>query len=195
MAGVNKAVVYYHFGSKDDLFRACIEEGYADYADALQRTAVVQVSTSARDEMAALLGAIFDNRAASREHLVVVSDENLYNGMHLTPKLRKTMRKSAKYAMKKMTVVLEKGQASGEFRASVSAFDLYFAAISMSMFHLSNRHTASAALGRDLASPRNIKRWRQSMIDLLVWGISTQKCLPTDIERASNIAGKEGKEK
>ena len=58
-----------------------------------------------------------------------------------------------------LSQLLADGQARGLFRADVDPVDLYVAIAGLGYFRLSNRHTLSAVLGRDMAEPEGLERY------------------------------------
>jgi hypothetical protein len=59
--------------------------------------------------------------------------------------------------------LIERGERDGVFRAGVDPAQLYLSIASQGYFYLSNRHTLSAVLARDLAAQAALEtHWRES---------------------------------
>ena len=95
------------------------------------------------------------------EFIGVLTAENQQQGRHL----RRSARLDALVApvVRLLGTLLARGAASGDFRPGLDAADLYVSIAGLGYFYLSNRHTLSAVLGRDLAEPRALEsHWRAS---------------------------------
>ena len=87
--------------------------------------------------------------------------ENLQQARHL--------RKSAQLAelvepvITLLSELLARGVASGDFRDGIDPAELYITIAALGYFYLSNQHTLSAVLGRDLRDPRHLQaHWQAS---------------------------------
>jgi AcrR family transcriptional regulator len=151
----SERMVYYYFGSKDELFRAVLEAAYASLRDAER---AVRLD---RDDPAAALGQfcrfVWRYYAGHPQFISLLNTENLHRARHL--------RKSGRLdelvgpVVGLLAELLAEGQARGAFRADVDPADLYVAIAGLGYFRLSNRHTLSAVLGRDMADPRGLERY------------------------------------
>ncbi len=151
----SERMLYYYFGSKDELFRAVLEAAYASLRDAER---AVQLD---RDDPAAALGQfcrfVWRYYAEHPHFIGVLNTENLYRARHL--------RKSGRLdelvgpVVGLLAQLLADGQARGAFRADVDPVDLYVAIAGLGYFRLSNRHTLSAVLGRDVTEPGELERY------------------------------------
>ncbi len=151
----SERMVYYYFGSKDELFRAVLEAAYASLRDAER---AVQLD---RDDPAAALEQfcrfVWRYYAEHPHFIGLLNTENLHRARHL--------RKSGRLdelvgpVVRLLSQLLADGQARGAFRADIDPADLYVAIAGLGYFRLSNRHTLSAVLGRDMADPQGLERY------------------------------------
>jgi len=151
----SERMVYYYFGSKDELFRAVLEAAYASLRDAER---AVQLD---RDDPAAALAQfcrfVWRYYAEHPHFISLLNTENLHRARHL----RKSGRLDELVApvVGLLSQLLAEGQARGAFRADIDPADLYVAIAGLGYFRLSNRHTLSAVLGRDMADPQGLERY------------------------------------
>lgn len=165
-AGVNKQVIYHHFGNKDGLFRATLEAGY----EQVRRSNVAYVE-SARDLGAAegvqhLVEHLFDRFLHHTEMVELVLEENRQKGRHL---IRKDLIAAANQPLiDHIARLLRDGEAKGAFRAGVDARQFFMDAVSLCMFHFANVHTMSAALQQDLGTPARARKRRAHIAQALL---------------------------
>jgi AcrR family transcriptional regulator len=155
----SERMVYYYFGSKEGLFREVLEQVYielrqAEHSLSLDRAAPEQ----ALDEFCQFVWRYYLDHP---EFIGLVNTENLHQGRHL--------RKSAVLDELVSPVIgilrrlLERGARAGVFRADVDAEQLYLTIAAQGYFYLSNVHTLSAVLGRDLRTTQAMQaHWRAS---------------------------------
>ena len=65
-------------------------------------------------------------------------------------------------------MLLKRGQEEGVFRANVDAVDLYLSISGLAYFFLSNQHTLSWLLDRDLAARRRVLKRRQHVVEMVL---------------------------
>jgi len=149
-AGVNKRLLYYYFGSKDDLFLAVLEQTYADIREA-ERELHLETANPA-DAVRRLVAFTWNHYLAHPEFLTLLNSENLHRARHL--KRSRQVRAMNSPLIETLGEVLRSGAARGEFRAGVDPLQLYVSIAALSYFYLGNNHTLSAVFGRDLATVR-----------------------------------------
>jgi TetR/AcrR family transcriptional regulator len=65
-------------------------------------------------------------------------------------------------------ILLKRGQATGIFRSDVDAIDLYLSISGLAYFFLSNQHTLSWLLDRDLTVRRRLHKRRQHVVEVVL---------------------------
>ncbi len=169
-AGVNKRLLYYYFGSKDDLFLAVLEQTYADIREAEKalRLEKLDPATGIRR----LVEFTWDYYLANPHFLTLLNSENLHKAAHLKRSSR--IRELNSPLVELLGDVLRRGQSAELFRGGVDAVQLYISIASLCYFYLSNNPTLSAIFGRDLRQPAALAE-RLSHVTEIVLGYLLRK--------------------
>ena len=169
-AAVNKQVLYYHFGSKEDLFRATLASVYDQpFPDEVIAGGKKQASST--EEMRELITGLFKHFRNIEEGTSLIGHENRYHGKHLTPGLRKNIRASVSPIILRIRAVLEGGQKEGAFSSRLSVDQLYLTLVAMSMFYFTHAYTLSAILDYDLLSDDAVKAWQKNVETVVLTSI------------------------
>jgi TetR/AcrR family transcriptional regulator len=172
-AGVNKQVLYYHFGNKEDLFRTTLASVYDQpFSDELVSGGSKEVSPVV--EMRELISGLFKQFRNMEEGTALIGHENQYHGKHLTLTLRKNIRASVSPVIRRIREVLIRGQQEGVFSSQLSGDQLYLTLVAMSMFYFSHAYTLSAILDTDLLNDRAVEDWRKSVETVVLAAIQTR---------------------
>ncbi len=163
-SSVNKNLIYHYFGSKAALYLAVLERIYADLRASQQDKNLRNLPPI--EGMSRLVSNTFDHFVATPELIRLMSIENIHNGEHL--KSSKSTKPLYRGLLDTIQILLTRGQAEGVFRANVDAVDLYLSISGLAYFFLSNQHTLSWLLGRDLATRRRVQRRRQHVVDMVL---------------------------
>lgn len=163
-ADVNKRLIYYYFGSKDDLFLAVLEGVYADI-----RTAEQQLHLDAVEPVEAvrrLVSFTWHYYLEHPEFITLLNSENLHRAEHLRRSER--IQEMNSPLVQLLDGVLERGRREGVFRAGVDPIQLYISIASLCYFYLSNNHTLSAIFGRYLRAPKAMAQRLSHMTELVL---------------------------
>jgi AcrR family transcriptional regulator len=160
----NKRMLYYYFGSKDDLFLAVLENAYAGIRRA--EAGLDLLNTDPVDGIRRLVEFTWRYFTDHPEFLALLNSENLHEARHLrrSPQIRGMNSP----LIETLTVLLRRGQKSGAFRSRVDPLQLYISIAGLSYFFLSNSHTLSAVFGRDLFSAPQRKARLEHMTALVL---------------------------
>jgi AcrR family transcriptional regulator len=159
-----KRMIYYYFGSKEELYVAVLERAYAAIRRAEQEIDVDHLDPIAAIRRLAEL--TFDHHEANPSFLRLVSIENIHRAEHL--------RRSSQIANLNVPAIdliariLERGYASGAFVRRVDAIDLHMMISAFCVFRISNQHTFGVLFNRDLTSPDLRDRYREMLADMVV---------------------------
>ena len=149
-AGANKRMLYYYFGSKDDLFLAALEESYAQIRNA--ERALDLEHRDPREAIKRLVEFTWDYYLGHPEFMTLLGSENLHEGRHVRRSRR--VRELHTPLVQTLRGILRRGEREGLFRKGVDPVQLYISIAGEGYFYLSNRYTLSRIFGRDLVARR-----------------------------------------
>jgi AcrR family transcriptional regulator len=163
-AGLNKRLIYYYFGSKDDLFLAVLERTYADIREAEQQLHLDEMDPV--EAIRQLVSFTWHYYLEHPEFITLLNSENLHCAAHL--KRSERIQEMNSPLVQLLDTVLERGKRDKLFRAGVDPVQLYISIASLCYFYLSNNHTLSAVFGRDLRAPKAMAQRLSHMTDLVL---------------------------
>lgn len=148
-AGVNKRLLYYYFGSKEELFLSVLERAYAGIRSAEQALQLkhLEPATAVRR----LVEFTWDYYLEHPEFIILLNSENLHRARHLQRSSR--IQEMNSPLVQLLDDLLLRGQRTGQFRGGVDAVQLYITIASLCYFYLSNQATLSTIFDRDLMAP------------------------------------------
>ena len=166
-ARVNKQALYYHFGSKERLFKAALDSGYQAFR-ALDRKLNLSVVTP-KEAVVQLITANFDYLHKSPELLAMIMDANRHKGRLLN---RGGVRAINAPLVGAISSILSRGEREGSFRPGITSDQFFLSFISLVTFYFTNNYTLSAVLGRNLMNPMEVRTRRAHIVELLLRYIS-----------------------
>jgi len=163
-AGLNKRLIYYYFGSKDDLFLAVLEGTYADIRQAEQHLHLDEVEPV--EAIRQLISFTWHYYLEHPEFITLLNSENLHRAAHL--KRSERIQEMNSPLVQLLDDVLERGRRDNLFRAGVDPVQLYISIASLCYFYLSNNDTLSAVFGRNLRAPKAMAQRLSHMTELVL---------------------------
>ena len=163
-AGVNKRLIYYYFGGKDELFLAALEQTYADIREAERELHLLEVEPV--QALRRLVAFTWEHYLAHPEFLTLLNSENLHRARHLKRSAR--VREMNSPLIQTLGEVLERGRREGLFRGGVDPLQLYISIAGLAYFYLSNNHTLSAIFGRDLMGTKALNQRLSHITDVVM---------------------------
>ena len=163
-ADVNKRLIYYYFGSKDDLFLAVLERTYADIREAEQRLHLDEVEPV--EAIRQLISFTWHYYLEHPEFITLLNSENLHRAVHL--KRSERIQEMNSPLVQLLDGILERGRRQHLFHAGIDPIQLYISIASLCYFYLSNNPTLSAIFGRDLRAPKAMAQRLSHMTELVL---------------------------
>jgi AcrR family transcriptional regulator len=142
-AGLSKPLIYSYFGDKDALYAAALREAYIQI-----RAGERDLDLDHRDPEAAIRALVsftLDHFRSKPWFISMLNTENLRGGG--TIRAIEDVGSIQSPLVQALARVLERGAATGRFRAGVDAVDLYITIASLCYFPISNAHTLRAVFG------------------------------------------------
>jgi AcrR family transcriptional regulator len=159
-----RAMIYYYFGSKPGLYIAVLENAYRGIRDA-EKTLDLGHAPPV-EAMRRLVAFTLDYYQEHPSFVALVIAENQSGGRHIRKANR--MHRLNSSIVDVISDVLARGAREGTFRNDVDAVDLHMTIASLGWFQIANRHTFGYIFGRDFASPRQIRRNKRLITDIVL---------------------------
>ncbi|MBE9603732.1 TetR family transcriptional regulator [Acetobacteraceae bacterium H6797] len=156
-----KRMIYYYFGSKEQLYTAVLEEKYGEMRAAEQALHLDELPV--REAMIRLVEVTFDHHHNHPEFVRLVAVENIHEARHVSAS--PTIRGRNEAVIGTLRGLLARGQAEGVFRTGVEPFDLHMLISSFCFHRVANRHTLGAIFGQDLRNPAITARQRAMVVE------------------------------
>jgi AcrR family transcriptional regulator len=159
-----KRMIYYYFGSKEQLYAAVIEEAYGWIRDAEQELRLDDLPP--REAIRRLVELTFDYHAEHPEFVRLVSIENIHGGQYIAASDSISRRNDA--VIRTIQKLLDRGVDAGDFRPGIDALDLHLLISSFSFYRVSNRHTLGVIFRRDLRTPEATAPQRVMLVEAVL---------------------------
>jgi AcrR family transcriptional regulator len=160
-AQTTKPMIYYHFGSKEGLFAAVLEDVYARMREIEH---ALDLSDLPADEaMRRLVGVTFDYCAAHPDWVMLVSVANIHAGQPISEST--TIASRSKDIIDLLAALLARGVNEGVFRGDIDPLHLHLLIISLCFYRVSNRHTWKVIFERDLTAPSDVLLQRAMAVE------------------------------
>jgi AcrR family transcriptional regulator len=165
-----KRMLYYYFGSKEQLYIAVLERAYSTARDAERQLDVDHLDpVSAIRTLAELT---FDHHESHQDFISLVAIENIHRAEFIarSPALAELNTP----AVAVIARILDRGHAAGVFPRQVEAIDVHMMISAFCFFRVSNRHTFGALFGVDMLDPARRGQYRQMVGDMVVSYLSNR---------------------
>ncbi len=163
-AGTTKPMVYYHFGSKEGLFAAVLEQVYAGMRGIEE--SLLLAGLPAVEAMQRLVQGTFDYHAAHPDWVRLISVANIHEAQHIRGSRTVASLNSAIVDI--LRGLLDRGVREGVFRHGVDPLHLHLLIASPSFYRVSNRHTWGVIFQRDLAEPDDAALQRTMLVEAVL---------------------------
>jgi AcrR family transcriptional regulator len=157
-------MLYYYFGSKEQLFRTVLEEAYEKLGHAEQQLALA--ATPPQEAMQELIRFTWEYYCAHPEFIRLLNSENQHRGQHLKKSTRVSQLSFPLLTI--LSELLERGAQAGVFRKQIDPVQIYVTIAALGYFYLSNRYTLSRFLSRDLMEEQQRAAWLVHMTQVVM---------------------------
>ena len=167
----SKRMIYYYFGDKEGLYRACLEAAYARVRTGEEE---LDLGGLPPDEaLARLVAFTFDHHRRNPDFIRMVMIENIHKADYLSGS--DVIRSRNTTAIGKLADIIRRGQEAGTFRPDLDPVELHWQISALSFFNVSNRPTFSALFGGDLYSPAGQDSLRTHIVEMILRFVCNRK--------------------
>jgi TetR/AcrR family transcriptional regulator len=171
-AGVNKALLYYYFKSKESLYQAVLEDHFSEFNR--QALELLAGSGSAREILLRYVSLHFDFISA-RHQYASLFHQMMTAGGRLPERLVRTYFKPRSDAF---AALLERGMRAGEFRPA-DRFHTALSIVALIVFYFSCAPVLQFLGHSDAYSAANLKRRKQEVLDFIRYSVFSDPNSPT----------------
>jgi len=164
----SKRMIYYYFGSKEQLYLAVLEAAYS--AIRQQESTLDLEHQPPEQALRRLVAFTFDYYIEHPEFVRLVMNENIMEGVHM--KRSRTIGKLNVTVIDVLRRIVARGQKEGVFRRDVDPIELHMTISALGIFNVANRATFSTIFKRDMTSPRAAAERRRQVVDIVLGSIS-----------------------
>ena len=168
-AGINKRMLYYYFGGKDDLYRAVLEKVYSEMRDA--EAALDLQGLTPMKAIERIVEFKFDYPLKHPYLIKLLAGENMLKAVNL--KRLKSLQSENQKIIDRLEGLLLAGQADGSIRDGIDPLHLYVTISAVSYFYFSNTPSLSVTFGRDLKARSELADRRAHAIDVIARFLAT----------------------
>jgi AcrR family transcriptional regulator len=154
----SKRMIYYHFGSKEALYRAVLTEAYRGIRSA--ELAAGLDDMPAIDALARLTELTFNYHYEHPELVRLVMDENMRHAPHVG----EVVETYNETVLPGTRALIERGVAEGTFRPGLDPVDLHMTISALSFYFVSNRYTFATIFKVDTTSPAAAAKRREQVV-------------------------------
>ena len=170
-AGVNKALLYYYFKSKESLYEAVVEDHFREFNR--QALEVLTAPGPARAVLIRYVSLHFDFISARHQSAPLFQQVMMTGGKFLKRLIRKYFAPRGEALGK----LIERGMRDGEFRRA-DPFHTAFSIISLIVFYFSAARVLRLLGRSDAYRTVNLRRRKQEVLDFIRHGLYTDPRFP-----------------
>ena len=161
---VNKRMIYHYFGSKENLFKAVLENAYISIRKAEQTLCLEKLSATKALEK--LIRFTWEYYLAHPEFIRLVNSANLHQGKHIRDSDR--LKESSRNYIALIQSILDQGVAEGVFKTGIDPIQLNITIAAIGYYYLTNQYTGSILFERDYMSNKALKERLKFNIDTIM---------------------------
>ncbi|MBK5354044.1 TetR family transcriptional regulator [Pseudomonas sp. TH41] len=155
----SKRMIYYYFGSKEQLYVEVLEKLYGDIRSTENRLHLAELAPL--DAIRRLVEFTFDHHDRNVDFVRIVSIENIHNAEYV--KRSDAIKAMNTTVLDSLGVILQRGAEEGLFRSDINPLDVHLLITSFCFYRVSNRHTLGEIFQIDL-SEESVKQRHREMV-------------------------------
>lgn len=163
-SGINKQMIYYYYGSKEDLYLEVLERAYA--AMRKEESELNLTDLHPVDAIRKLVEFKFDYYTRNPAMIRLLASENMQNAKYLKRSSR--LREMHISLIDMLQSVLTAGERQKRIRPGIDPVQLYLTIASLSYFYFSNAATLSTVFGRNLARAEERKARTANAVEFVL---------------------------
>ena len=178
-AKTSKNMIYYHFGSKDGLYREVMRRAYLSHRAAEQK-AELDLSDPAK-ALADLIAHSFAYLNRNEMFVRLVMSENMNHAKHL--KDFTDLKQENQRVIDTLAAILEEGKKQGMFRKEIDPVEMHLTISALGFHFASNRYTFAFLFDLDMKSDSALEKRCNEVLDVIFrWC-----CVDPDQARPSTV--------
>ena len=159
-AGVNKSLVYRHYGNREQLYREVLMRAYARVREA---EAALELPDDPVEALDRLVSFTLDYYLKNPDFLILVGIENLKHGEHLRQIRHEGLHVSS--LLNIIRRIIHAGVEQKLFRETLDPVDFYMVISAQCWFTVATQHTFGITFGVDVLDPENVIKRRALICD------------------------------
>ncbi len=163
-SGANKRMLYYYFGSKENLYVAVLERAYRAMRQAERELNLLELEPL--DAIRRLVEFKFDYYRQHPRLIRLLAGENMLDARFL--KHSRHLREMHGSISNILKAVLAAGQKKRVIKPGIDPLQLYISIAGLSYFYFINAATLSTAFGRDLTNAGELKERRAHAVEVIL---------------------------
>jgi TetR/AcrR family transcriptional regulator len=164
LSGANKNMIYHHFKSKENLFKAVLESVYENVRARQQDLSLRDLDPTAA--MRRLVEHTADIWIEVPEFNRLLASENLHQAKHV--RRSKKIQNMYPPLIATLRDILDRGAKAGVFRKGIDPVDLYISVTSLSAHYVAHHFTFNAIFKTNLMSPAKIAQRKATICSMIL---------------------------
>jgi AcrR family transcriptional regulator len=160
----SKRMIYYYFGSKEQLYVEVLEKLYGDIRSTEGKLHLAELEP--REAIRRLVEFTFDHHDRNVDFVRIVSIENIHHGEYV--KQSTAIRSMSTTVLDALGEILRRGEAEGIFRPGLNALDVHLLISSFCFYRVSNRNTFGEIFQIDLTDEQVKARHKEMICESLL---------------------------